>query len=73
MFNLREPVLRARFDTGHVDRPRAARAVAVARERDTIAGPVVERAGDEDRLRMGRPDPERGARSVGQGTHPGPA
>ena len=36
----REPVLRARLDAGHVDRPGPARAVAIAPERRAIAGPI---------------------------------
>ena len=61
----REPVLRAGLDAGDVGRPRPARAVAVARERRPIAGPVVERAGHEDGLCVRCPDPERRARVDG--------
>ena len=66
-----EFVLRTGFDVRDVRRPCPARAVAVAFEGGPVAGPVVERAGHEDRRGVWCPDTERRPAPVGEGTHAG--
>ncbi len=67
----RESVLVAGDDAVDVGRPCLGRAVIVARQRDIVTGPVVERAGHEDGRRVGRPDAERRAARVGDCSHAG--
>ncbi len=67
----REAVLGAGLDAGDVHGPCPGRPVAVSPELDPVAGPVVERSGDEDSVRVRGPDPERRSPGVGGGTHAG--